>query len=112
MPHEPSSPQGQKKKKGFSRQTILLVLFIFLLGGGGGYYYLAYFAPQTPESLVELQVKKQLPIKKVNWQKVLYENAIIKGLHNPLTGPLEIGIVGNQTPFQPPIKEQPLTPNP
>lgn len=111
MSHQVSL-QGQKKKKGFSRQTILLVLFIFMLGGGGGYYYLISFAPQTSESLIELQVKKQLPIKKVNWQKTLYEHAIIKGLHNPLTGPLEIGVVGNRTPFQPPVKEQLLIPNP
>lgn len=99
------SSQGQKKKKGISRQTILLVIFILILGGGGGYYYLEYFAPPLPQSLVELEEKKQLPIKKINWQKVLYENELVKGLRNPLTGPLKIGTVGNFAPFQPTVEK-------
>ena len=93
---------GQKKKKGLSRQSILLSVFTLFLVGGGAYYYLTSLAPQGLPSLVDFQVKRQLPIKKVNWQKVLYENQILKGLHNPLTAPLQVGIVGNQAPFQPP----------
>lgn len=105
MPNGVSPLPGQKKKKKFSRQTILLILFILFLGGGGGYYYLQYFAPQENPSLVELEVKRQLPIKKVNWQKILYENDLVKSLRNPLTSPLQIGPLGNHVPFQPPVKE-------
>ncbi|MBI4599701.1 hypothetical protein HY732_02145 [Candidatus Uhrbacteria bacterium] len=106
MPEIISSVHGQKKKKGFSRQTILLILFIVILGSGGGYYYLAYFAPQEAPSLAELEIKRQLPIKKVNWQKALYENTIIKGLRNPLGEPLTKGTIGNRTPFQPPVEKK------
>jgi hypothetical protein len=97
---------GQKKKKKFSRQTISLLMFILFLGAGGGYYYLAYFAPRESSSLVELEVKRQLPIKKINWKTILYEHDILKGLKSPLTGPLEVGVKGNITPFQQPVKEK------
>ena len=99
---------AQKKKKGLSRQSMLLIAFTLFLVGGGTYYYLTTLAPQEISSLVDLEVKRQLPIKKVNWQKVLYENKILKGLHNPLTAPLQAGVVGNHAPFQPPAPATPL----
>lgn len=95
----PKQP-AKKKKKVFSRQTILLIIFILMLFGGGGYYFLTSFAPQSTESTAEIEQSTQLPIKKVNWQKVIYDNEILKGLRNPLSSPVEIGTVGHQNPFR------------
>ncbi len=92
--------QGKKKKKPFSRQTILLVIFIVMLFGGGGYYLLTSFAPPAAESPVQLEQSTQLPIKKVDWQKLIYENETLKSLHNPLSAPVEVGTVGHQNPFR------------
>gem|GEM_PF-3360541 len=111
MPPSISTTVVRKKKKGISRQTILLIVFILFLAAGGIYYYLTSFAPSETVSPVELEAKRQLSIKKVNWQKALYENETLKTLHNPLTAPVEIGPIGNPTPFQPPqVEKSPETP--
>lgn len=99
MPNQPHQ-SVKKKKKPFSRQTILLVIFILMLFGGGGYYFLTSFAPPDSESQAQLEQRAQLPIKKVNWQKVIYENETLKALRNPLSAPVEIGTVGHQNPFR------------
>lgn len=88
-----------EKKKGLSRQTVMLIIFAVVVLGGGAYYYIANFAP-TPESAVELQTKRQLQIRRVNWRSAVYEHETLKKLDNPLPGPLEIGPVGNPNPFR------------
>ena len=98
-----------KKNKGISRQTLLLIVFIIVVVGGGGYYYMTTFAPQTPESVVELGTKRQLQIKRVDWEKAVYEHETLRSLKNPLPGPLEIGTLGNPSPFKARIQtEQPV----
>jgi len=96
QPHQPA----KKRKKPFSRQTILLVIFIVLLFGGGGYYFLTSFAPMGVGSTTQLEQSTQLPVKRVNWQKLIYENVLLKELRNPLTAPLEVGTVGHPNPFR------------
>ena len=63
---QPTQPQKKSSKKILNRQTILVVIFTIFVILGGGYYYLLNFGPAETESLVDLQAKRQLPIKKVN----------------------------------------------
>ncbi len=103
-------PNKKPQKKILNRQTILVVVFAIFVVLGGGYYYMLNFGPTETESLVDLQAKRQLPVKKVNWQKVLYEHSGLKSLRNPLSGPLEIGSLGNDHPFQAPAVSEPINP--
>lgn len=96
-----------QKKKGMSRQTIMLIVFVFIVIGGGGYYYITTLAPQEMESVVQLGTKQQLQIKRVDWGKTVYEHRTLQQLKNPLSGPLEVGTVGNPNPFRQRMLAQP-----
>lgn len=90
-----------KKQKGLSRQTMLLIVFALAVLGGGGYYAVTTFVP-TVESVLELEQKRQLQIRRIDWQRTVYEHGTLKNLRSPLPGPLEVGPVGNPTPFRVP----------
>lgn len=90
-----------KKKKGPSRQTALLIVFALVVLGGGGYYAITTFAPAV-ESVVDREAKRQLQIRRIDWQRTVYEHDTLKNLRNPLPGPLEVGTVGNPSPFRVP----------
>lgn len=95
----------QKKKKSISRQAVLVMIFAFFVIGGGGYYYYTTFAPQEAESVVELGTKRQLHVRRVDWEKTVYDHGVLKKLKNPLSGPLEIGPLGNPHPFRTPAAQ-------
>lgn len=90
-------PSAQQKKKR-TNSTALIVIFLILCGYAGYYAYQVYW-PRPQVSISITIEKKNLPIKKVDWEKTVYEDPFFLSLKNRLPLQVTVDKMGNKEPF-------------
>ena len=90
------SPQQPKKKRTNSR--LLIIVFLLLCGYGGWYMY-GIYGPKPPFVPLVAEEKKKLPIKKIDWEKTVYEDPFFLSLKEQMSSQVIVDKVGNKEPF-------------
>lgn len=91
-----ASPQLQKNKR--TNSKLLIGVFVLLCGYGGWYLYQIYGPKQHAVSSL-LAEKKKLPIKKIDWEKTVYEDPFFLSLKEQMSSQMVIDKIGNKEPF-------------
>lgn len=73
-------------------------MFLLLCGYGGYYLYQTYGPKPQPASSIATE-KKKLPIKKVDWEKTVYEDPFFLSLKEQMPSQATVGTIGNKEPF-------------
>lgn len=87
-----------------SRKILLIIIGVCVLGAVGVYWFFSQSQTVSIQDQ-ETQSKKEIPLKRVNWKKTLYEDQTFQSLKNPLSVPLDSGVTGNTYPFGEKIKK-------
>lgn len=91
-------PSGQQPKKKRTNSRLLIGVFVILCGYGGYYIYQLYGPkPQSVSSIAA--EKKKLPIKKVDWEKTVYEDPFFLSLKEQMPSQITVDKIGNKEPF-------------
>jgi len=90
-------PQLYPKKKR-TNSLALTVIFVLLLGYAGYYFYQMY-GPKPQTAISVSAEKKKLPIKKIDWEKTVYEDPFFLSLKEQMPTQITVGTIGNKEPF-------------
>lgn len=77
---------------------MLGVIFVILLGYAGYYFYQIY-GPKPQTTLTIPAEKKKIPIKKVDWEKTVYEDPFFLSLKDQMPSQVIVDKIGNKEPF-------------
>ncbi len=88
--------QGAPKS---SRLILIIIVGACVIIAAGIYWFFSQSSQVSNTRDEQPQTAKELPLKRVNWKKNLYEDETFQSLKNPLPAPLEAGVTGNTNPF-------------
>ncbi|MBI2644878.1 hypothetical protein HYW94_01730 [Candidatus Uhrbacteria bacterium] len=91
------SPQPLQKKKR-TNSAALGVIFV-LLAGYAGYYFYQIYGPKSSAPVSIVVEKKKLPIKKIDWEKTVYEDPFFLSLKEQMPTQMTVDKIGNKEPF-------------
>jgi len=92
----PSQDQQSKKKR--TNSTALVGIFV-LLCGYAGYYFYGIYGPKIKSTTSIVVEKKKLSIKKINWEKTVYEDPFFLSLKDQMSVQVTVDKIGNKEPF-------------
>ncbi len=90
---------SSEKTRTSSRQTLIIIIVVCVVIATGIYWFFSQSSMVGSTRDEQPQASKELPLKRVNWKKTLYEDQTFQSLKNPLPIPIEAGVSGNTNPF-------------